>query len=109
MVAIVAILIALPLGFFCNKRATAYIVYIAVFAQVYTFQTATLVMEWVNGSASAFPQDKSQNMLGVSTGYLAVTSLIYIVGFGLVRVGSTLRTRREGRDVISADLARATA
>lgn len=109
MVAIVALLVALPLGFFCTKRAIAFIAYIAVFAHVYTFQTATLVMEWVNGNASAFPQEKSQNMVGGSSGYLAVTSLVYLVGFGLVWVGSKLRTRREGRAVVSADFARATA
>lgn len=109
MIALLTILIALPLGYFCNKRSTAYLVYIAAFAQVYTFQTATLVMEWVNGSAAAFTPTKSQKVLGGSTDYLVVTSLVYVIGMGLVWFGSWLRARRSARSVVSVDLARVAA
>ncbi len=104
MIALVAILIAFPLGFFCKSRLAAFVAYIALFAHVYTFQTANLVMEWVNGSAAAFPQNEP---LGASTlSYLAVTSAIYAVGFGLVWGGQVVRTRRSRRTE-SIDLAAA--
>lgn len=107
MIALLTILVAIPLGYFCTRRSTAYLIYIAAFAQVYTFQTASLLMEWVNGSAAAFPQTKSQNVLGGSSGYLVFTSLVYAIGIGLVWVGSWLRARRSARSVVTVDLARA--
>ena len=106
MIAIVAILIAFPLGYFCKSRTAAFLAYVALFAHVYTFQTANLVMEWVNGSGAAFPQDEGQALMGGTLSYFAVTSIIYAVGFGLVWAGQRLRTRRsqrrEGIDVAAA-------
>lgn len=105
MVAIIA-LIALPLGYVCKTRSTAFLAYIAAFAHVYTFQTANLVMEWVNGSGAAFPLDTSQALLGGTLSYFAVTSVIYVVGLLLVMAGHRLRVRRarrqQGVDLVAA-------
>lgn len=106
MIAIVTVLIALPLGYFCRARSTAFLAYVAAFAHVYTFQTANLVMEWVNGSGAAFPLDSSQALLGGTLSYFAFTSVIYVVGFLLVLAGQRLRVRHARRQQ-SVDLASA--
>ena len=106
MIAVVAVLIAFPLGVFCKDRKVAFLAFIALFAHIYTFQTANLVMDWVNGSAEAFPQTEDRALGGNTFSYLAVTSVIYAVGFGLVWAGHRLRSRRSQRKG-SVDLASA--
>ena len=90
MIAILTILVALPLGLLVRNRLAAYLIYAILFAQVFTFQTATLMMEWVKGSTEAFPADPTKG----SFGYLAFTSTIYAVGFGLITLAHWLRNRR---------------
>lgn len=106
MIAILTVLVAVPLGYFCINRVVPYLVYVAAFTHVYTLQTANLVMEWVNGSGSAFRQDSSQRLFDATWGYLAFTSLIYLAGFGLIRVGQLLQARRTQR-AAGVDLASA--
>ena len=93
MIAIVALL-ALPLGYVVKNRMAAYVAFGLAFAHVYTFQTANLVMEWVNGADAAFEQSSSTSLLGSTMGYFTFTTLVLLVGYGLVTLGHFLRTRR---------------
>jgi hypothetical protein len=95
MIAILTVLVALPLGLLVRNRMAAYLTYAILFAQVFTFQTATLVMEWFKGSTAAFSTDPTE--FGPAFGYLAFTSTIYAVGFGLITLGHWLRNRRRTR------------
>lgn len=97
MIAILTALVALPLGYFVRNRLAAYLSYGLAFAHVFTFQTAALVMEWVNGADAAFPQTDSTSLLAGAAGYFIVTTLIYVVGLALVTAGQRLRTRSERR------------
>ncbi|WP_395110178.1 hypothetical protein, partial [Actinomadura sp. SCN-SB] len=72
----------------------AYLIYAITFGQVYTFQTAVLVMEWTNGSTGAFSASQSQGLTGNTISYFVVSTAIYAAGFGLVTLGHWLRNRR---------------
>ena len=103
MIAILTVLIALPLGLLIRNRLAAYLAYAVVFAQVFTFQTATLLMEWVKGSTEAFPAEPTKGFTS-SLGYLVITSVIYAIGFGLVTLGHWLRFRRRvGENAVLVD------
>lgn len=93
MILIATILTALPLGYLVRSRTAANLAYAVLFAQVFTFQTAFLVMGWVNGSASTFSQSE-RLVLGDTIAYLIVSSAIYAMGFALVEAGHRLRERR---------------
>ena len=103
MIAILTILVALPLGLLVRNRLAAYLVFAIAFSHVYTFQTANLVMEWVNGSTHAFPGSQSNELLDGTLGYFAFTSMIYAVGFALVTLGHWLRNRRRTAPEIRLD------
>ena len=100
MVAILTLLAALPLGYLVRPRLAAYVAYGLAFAHVFTFQTLSLLLAWGAGSDAAFDRDG-----GAPLDYLLVTTAVYAAGFGLVTLGSWLRTRRAGR-VTGVDLAR---
>jgi hypothetical protein len=102
---IIMLLVPFPLGFLLKSRVSAYIVYIAVHAFTFTFQTLNLIIEWVGGSEAAFgpyPDASTEEVWG----YGAVNLLIYLVGFGLVALGHRVqiwrRARRSG--AVSLDL-----
>lgn len=99
MIAILTVLVALPLGLLLKRRLHAYVAYGLAFAHVYTFQTASLLIEWSNGERAAFAAD------GTPWGYLAFTTVIYAAGFGLVTLGHWLRSRRRtaGVDLAAAE------
>jgi len=97
VIAVVTLLIAFPIGWFVRNRLAGFLVYGLVMAHLYTFQTAGLVMEWVNGSDAGFPQSKSTSMWGATWEYLLVTTLVYAVGLALVALGQRVRSRREVR------------
>jgi hypothetical protein len=103
MIAILTILVALPLGLLVRNRLAAYLAFAIAFSHVYTFQTANLVMEWVNGSTHAFPASQSNTLLDGTLGYFAFTSMIYAIGFGLVTLGHWLRNRRRATPEIRLD------
>jgi hypothetical protein len=94
VIAILTIVAALPLGLLIRNRLVAYVVYAIAFGHIYTFQTANLVMEWVNGSSAAFPESRSDQLLDGTMGYFLFTTTIYAAGFGLVTLGHWLRNRR---------------
>lgn len=95
MIAILTIFVALPLGLLIRNRLAAFLVFAIVFGHVYTFQTANLVMEWVNGSTAAFPASQSDQLLDGTLGYFTFTTVVYAAGFGLITLGHWLRTRRK--------------
>lgn len=103
MIAILTVLVALPLGLLVRNRLAAYLIFAIAFSHVYTFQTANLVMEWVNGSTAAFPATESNQLLDGTLDYFAFTSMIYAVGFGLVTLGHWLRNRRRTRPEVRLD------
>jgi hypothetical protein len=86
-----------------RSRGVAFVAFGVLFCHVYTFQTANLVMEWVNGADAAFPQDDSTQLLGGTLGYFGFTTLVLAVGAGLLVVGSLLRAGRDARTA-TADL-----
>lgn len=104
MIAILTVLVALPLGYLVRNRTAAYLAFGLAFAHIYTFQTASLVMEWVNGADAAFPQSDATALLGGTLGYFAFTTVVYAAGFALVTAGQRLRARSERRRSL-ADLA----
>jgi hypothetical protein len=95
MIAVLTVLIALPLGYLVRGRLAANVAYGLAFAQVFTFQTAVLVMDWANGGTDAFAHQP--NMMSAAVSYLVVATTIYAAGFGLVALGHLLRQRRESR------------
>lgn len=97
MIAILTLVVALPLGYLVRSRLAAYLAFGLAFAHLYTFQTASLVMEWVNGADAAFPQTDSEQLLGGTLGYFAFTTLVYAAGLALVTAGHHLRVRAERR------------
>ncbi|MFI7067006.1 hypothetical protein ACIBL3_38820 [Kribbella sp. NPDC050124] len=103
MIAILTVLVALPLGLLVRNRLAAYLVFAIAFSHVYTFQTADLVMEWVNGSTKAFPATDSNQLVGDTLGYFTFTTMIYAVGFGLVTLGHWLRNRRRAAAEVRLD------
>lgn len=97
MALVLMVLAPFPLGFLLKSRVWAYLAYIALHAFVFTFQTLTLIIEWVGGSEAAFgpyPDASTEQLWG----YGAMNLLIYLVGLGLVVLGHRVRTwRRRGR------------
>ncbi|HZX04556.1 hypothetical protein [Kribbella sp.] len=95
MIAIATVLLAFPLGFFLRNRLVAHVVYIAIYAYCFTFQTLYLLRSWVGGSHQAFPADP--NTLPI--GYFVVTAGIYLAGNLLVALGQRVGSRRRTRAV----------
>lgn len=101
---LLTILLPLPLGFLLRSRLTAYLVYVAAHAFVFTFQTATLVIDWVGGDEAAFGPYPVASTDAVY-GYGAVNLVIYLVGLGLVALGHRLGRKRRGAAPAAIDLA----
>ena len=90
------LLLPLPIGFLVRNRIGAFLAYIAVHAFVFTFQSLSLLIEWVGGSPAAFgpyPDAASSNVFS----YGLVNLVIYAAGLGLVYLGSRLGARRRAR------------
>lgn len=97
MIAILTLIVALPLGLLVRNRLAGYLAYAVIFGHIYTFQTANLLIEWVDGSTNAFSSE------GETWSYLAVTTMIYAAGFGLVALGQWLRRRRSAGNEVRID------
>ena len=101
------ILVALPIGFLVRKRATAVFTYALMDSFIFTFQTAFLVMKWVDGDQHAFGErgrDWSGERIAQFYSYAVVNGLIVAAGIGLVLAGATLRSRRTAdRAVVTVD------
>ncbi len=96
MFILVAALAAFPLGLMLHTRLAAYVAFGLAFAHMFTFQTAQLVLEATRGSEAAFGDLSASdwNWFGDTIGYLAVTTLVYVVGLALATAGHAVRLRR---------------
>jgi hypothetical protein len=101
---IVMILAPLPIGFFVRNRLADYIVYIAIHAFVFTFQSLVLVLEWARGSQEAFGGSFPHYEMSEVWGYGAVNLLIYLVGLGLVTLGYRLGSMRRAKQTEAVSL-----
>jgi hypothetical protein len=90
---IAMVLLPFPLGYFLAKRSTAFVAYIAAFSFIFTFQTITLLREWVGGDTSAFRTDPDS----FEWSYALVNLAIYAAGLGLVWLGHRVAVRRRGK------------
>lgn len=88
MIAVVAVLCALPLGFFCRSAGAACLAYVAVYTWAFVFQTLYLLLAAIGGDTSAFSPDEFPLSYGI------VALAVYAVGFALVALGRHLRGRR---------------
>ncbi len=102
MALILTLLVALPLGFAVRARTAAFLAFVAVHGFVFTFQTLTLLIEWINGDDAAFgpyPQGSNANVVA----YALVNLVILAAGLGLVHLGGRLRARRGHRAAVDLD------
>jgi len=93
---IVMLLAPFPIGFFMRNRLAAFVTYIALHGFVFTFQSLSLIIEWISGSQQAFgpyPKASSSEVLS----YGVVNLGIFAVGLGLVYLGHRLGARRRTR------------
>lgn len=99
MILALAILAAFPLGYLMQNRTTACLAFGLAFAHLFTFQTAQLVLEATRGSKDAFGDlnDPDWNWFGDTIGYLAISTLIYVIGLTLVVGGHAVAKRRASR------------
>jgi hypothetical protein len=94
------ILIAFPVGYFISQRSTAVITYVLANSFLFTFQTAFLVMKWVDGDNHAFGDrglDWSTERSVQFYSYIVINGLIIAVGVGLVIFGHKMRARRTAK------------
>jgi hypothetical protein len=91
-IAVVAVLLAFPLGFFLKARLTACVVYAIAYLWSFTFQTLYLLLAREGGDYSAFSEDPAFPL-----SYGLVTAGIFAVGFGLVWLGHRLGAKRLAR------------
>lgn len=88
------LLLAFPLGFLIRDRAAACALYLAGGAFVLAFQSVNLLVEWADGSTSAFggpfPGHEQEKVIGYGLVNLAITA----VGIGLVLLGALVARRR---------------
>lgn len=102
---IFTVLIAFPLGYFVSQRGAAVLTYVLADGFLFTFQTAFLVMKWVDGDDHAFGdrgRDWSTEQYGQFYSYLVLNAVIIAVGIGLVVLGNKIRARRTARrDVVA--------
>jgi len=101
---IFTLLAAFPLGFVLRRRGTAIVGYVLADSFLFTFQTAFLVMKWVDGDPHAFGErgrDWSVEQYGMFFSYLVLNAVIVAVGIGLVILGSKVRARRSRQEIVA--------
>jgi hypothetical protein len=98
---ILVLLVPLPLGYLIRDRLVAYLAFVGAHAFVFTFQTLTLIRNWVGGDTSAFASEATR----VPWDYAVVNLVIYAAGLGLVTLGLRLGQRRRMRSASSVDMA----
>jgi hypothetical protein len=89
---LIAVVAAFPIGWLVRHRLTAFMVYLAGFNFLFTFQSAKLITEWAGGNTNAFgPFPKASS--GDAWGYGLVNLIFLVVGLGLLVAGRHLRAR----------------
>ncbi|HVQ19157.1 MAG TPA: hypothetical protein VMT27_09015 [Actinomycetes bacterium] len=103
---ILTILIGFPLGYLIRSRGTAVLAYVILDGYLFTFQTAFLLMQWVDGDTHAFgPRGRSWSPEKTTQfiSYLVLNGVIVAIGIGLVLLGHKVRARRtNARDTVTA-------
>jgi hypothetical protein len=103
---ILTILVGFPLGYLVRSRGTAIISYVLVDSFLFTFQTAFLLMKWVDGDEHAFGprgRDWSTEQTGQFLSYLVLNAVIVGIGIGLVILGHKVRAHRSAhRSIVAA-------
>ena len=103
---ILTILVGFPMGYLIRSRSRAVVTYVLVDSYLFTFQTAFLIMQWVDGDNHAFGSRGgawSAERITMVFSYLVLNGVIVAVGIGLVILGHKLRARRTaGRDTVAA-------
>lgn len=96
MIAVVAVLLAVPLGYFLTSRLAATAAYAIFYLWAFTFQTLYLLLDSLGGASSPvfvageFP-----------AAYGAVTLAVLLAGFGLVALGHWFRERRTAQSAVA--------
>ena len=102
MALILTVLVAFPLGYAVRHRTAAFVAFVAAHGFLFTFQTLSLILEWVGGDETAFgPFPKGSN--GQVLAYGVVNLVIFAAGLGLVHLGGRLRDRRGRRTAVDLD------
>jgi hypothetical protein len=103
---ILTILVGFPLGFLIRSRGHAIVTYVLVDSYLFTFQTAFLIMQWVDGDQHAFGTrggDWSAERTTMFSSYLVLNGVFVSIGVGLVILGHKVRSRQTtGRDTVAA-------
>ena len=89
-------LLGFPLGFLIRSRGPAVLTYVLVDSYLFTFQTAFLTMQWVDGDQHAFGARGgtwSAERTTMFVSYLVLNGVIVAVGIGLVILGHQVRSR----------------
>jgi hypothetical protein len=97
---IFTILVAFPLGYLIHQRSTAVVWYVLLNSFLFTFQTAFLVMKWVDGDDHAFGDrglDWSGEQYAQFYSYIVLNALIIAVGSGIVVLGGKFRASRTAK------------
>jgi len=102
---IFTVLFAVPIGFLITQRGLAIVAYLALDALLFTFQTLSVLLDWLgptqgmSGKAfgpkpTGFPVEYSNGEMG---SYGLVNLIVVLAGVGLVVLGSYLARRRAQR------------
>ena len=92
MIAIIALLVAFPAGYFVASRLAAMTIYAVAYLWAFTFQTLYLLLDSLGTTTSpAFAPGEFPLSYGV------MTLLVFVVGFGLTALGQRVAARRSGR------------
>jgi hypothetical protein len=94
---LIVVIAAFPIGWLVRHRLTAFVVYLAGFNFLFTFQSIKLITEWAGGSKAAFGPFPKANS-GDAWSYGVVNLIFLAVGLGLLVAGrfagARLRARR---------------
>lgn len=94
MIAMIAVLLAFPLGFFIGSLGAAMTIYALAYLWAFTFQTLYLLLDSLGTSSDpAFEAGEFPLSYGV------VALAVLAVGFGATALGHRVGTRRAGRGV----------
>ena len=89
-----------------RSRGPAILTYVLIDSYLFTFQTAFLLMQWVDGDEHAFGArggEWTPERLTMVGSYLVLNGVIVALGVGLVVLGHAVRSRRATRrDVVAA-------
>ena len=103
---ILTVLLGFPLGFLIRSRRNAVFTYVLIDSYLFTFQTAFLLMQWVDGDDHAFGArggDWTAMRTTQVVSYLVLNGVIVALGVALVALGHRVRTRRSvSRDTVAA-------